>query len=92
MMVYISMGILTLSFLVLVPMAIWQCNPIHAVWDFDIKNAHCLSISNIAYANAAINIATEIMIFILPLPVLRTLHVPKKKKMALYSIFGIGVM
>ncbi|KAE8389639.1 hypothetical protein BDV23DRAFT_184240 [Aspergillus alliaceus] len=91
-MVYISMGILTLSFLVLMPMAIWQCNPIHAVWDFDIKNAHCLSISNIAYANAAVNIATEIMIFILPLPVLRTLHVPSKKKMALCSIFGIGVI
>ncbi|THC98795.1 hypothetical protein EYZ11_001703 [Aspergillus tanneri] len=73
-------------------MAVWQCNPIHAAWDYDIKDAHCLNIPNIAYANAAVNIATEIMIFILPLPVLRTLHTPRKKKMALCSIFGIGVI
>lgn len=90
--VYISMGVLTISFLILLPMAIWQCRPIRAIWDQNINNPHCLSISNIAYANAAVNIATEIMIFVLPLLALRKLHVPRKKKIALFCIFGVGVM
>ncbi|KAF5857651.1 hypothetical protein ETB97_005472 [Aspergillus alliaceus] len=86
------MGILTLSFLVLTPMIIWQCTPVHAAWDYGIKDAHCLSTPKLGYTNAAVNLATEVMIFILPMPVLRTLHVPRKKKMALCSIFSVGVM
>ncbi|KAF5857658.1 hypothetical protein ETB97_005479 [Aspergillus alliaceus] len=73
-------------------MTIWQCNPVRAAWDYGLKDARCLSVSNIAYANAAVNIVTEVIIFILPLPVLRTLHVPRKTKMALCSIFGVGMM
>ena len=73
-------------------MVIWQCNPIFAAWQLDLKNAHCLNISDVAYANAAVNIATEAIILVLPLPMLHTLRIAGKKKVALYALIGGGLL
>ncbi|KAE8421934.1 hypothetical protein BDV36DRAFT_291750 [Aspergillus pseudocaelatus] len=89
---FLCIGFLIVSFLVTTPMAIWQCRPLRAAWDYDIDNARCLKIASVAYANASLNIITEVLILILPLPVLRTLHVPRRKKIALISVFSVGIM
>ncbi|KAE8149708.1 hypothetical protein BDV25DRAFT_140556 [Aspergillus avenaceus] len=89
---FCCMGFMITSFLITTPMAIWQCNPISAAWDYNVDGAPCLKISAVAYANATVNITTEVLILILPLPVLRTLHVSKRKKIALFSVFSVGVM
>lgn len=86
------MVLLTASIIILLPMAIWQCVPIHAIWDLQRSNARCLSLSGVAYANAAVNIATEVAILVLPLPLLQRLRVSKSKKAALYAIFGAGIL
>lgn len=86
------MVLLTASLIILLPMTIWQCVPIHAIWDLQRSNARCLSISGVAYANAAVNIATEVAILVLPLPLLQKLRVSKSKKAALYAIFGAGIL
>ena len=42
------------------------------------------------YANGALNIISDLMIASLPLPVIRSLQMPKRHKIALMVIFGIG--
>ncbi|KAJ5999602.1 hypothetical protein N7481_000011 [Penicillium waksmanii] len=91
--VFTCMGFLSVSVLILIPMVIWQCNPIYASWQLDARNhARCLSISGVAYANAAINIATELTIVAIPLPVLRKLQVKRGKAISLYVLFGAGLL
>lgn len=87
-----TMVFVTLSVIILVPIVIWQCVPIQAIWDLKRRDARCLSISGAAYANAAVNIATEIAILILPLPLLRHLRASRSKKVALYALFGCGIL
>ncbi|KAF7591504.1 hypothetical protein BBP40_001494 [Aspergillus hancockii] len=89
---FLCLSFLILSFLVTTPMAIWQCKPFRAAWDYDVEDARCLKISAVAYANAIVNITTEVSILILPLPALQTLHVSRRKKIALFTVFSVGVM
>jgi hypothetical protein len=87
-----TMVLLTMSVLILVPMVIWQCVPIYAIWDLHRSDARCLNVSRLAYANAAVNIATEVAILVLPIPLLQMLRVSKSTKAALYAIFGAGIL
>lgn len=88
----ITIVLLTISVLILIPMTIWQCVPIHAIWDLGRSHARCLSLPGLAYANAGVNLATEIAILILPLPLLQKLRVSKSTKAALYAMFGTGIL
>ena len=74
------------------PMTVFQCTPIRAIWDKDVKNARCLSVASLGLANAACNIATDVAILILPIPMLQTIQVSGRKKFELYALFGIGIL
>lgn len=87
-----TMVFITISLVILLPMVIWQCVPIDAIWNLKRENAQCLSISGVAYANAAVNLATEFAILVLPIPLLQRLRVSISKKIALYALFGAGVL
>lgn len=82
----------TVAVAIVVPMVIWQCVPIDAIWNLDRSNAQCLSISGVAYASAGVNIATEVAILILPIPLLSRLRVSLSKKIAMYALFGAGIL
>ena len=90
--VYITIGILVGTFFPLVFMAAFQCLPIEAIWNIDIKHAKCLNLENIALASGAINMLTELIILILPMPVVRSLHLSTKRRIRLYVLFGAGVV
>lgn len=87
-----TMVFITLSVVILIPMVIWQCVPISATWDLNRNNAQCLSISGVAYANAGVNVATEIAILILPIPLVYKIRVSRSTKFALYALFSAGVL
>ena len=87
-----TMILVTISVLIIVPMVIWQCNPMDAIWNLQRKNASCLSIAGVAYANAGVNIATEVVVLILPVPLLLKLRVSMSSKLALFALFGCGIL
>lgn len=87
-----TMILVTISVLIIIPMVIWQCNPMDAIWDLQRKNAYCLSLSGVAYANAAVNMATEVVVLILPIPLLLKLRVSMPSKVALFALFGCGIL
>jgi len=44
------------------------------------------------FSNATLNIVTDIMIFAIPMPLLRQLLLPKKQKIGLMIVFGFDAL
>ncbi|KAG4435113.1 hypothetical protein IFR05_009400 [Cadophora sp. M221] len=65
------------------------CMPVASFWDPTIQGK-CIPFLPIWYTYAVVNIITDFSIFILPLPALKSLQLPKKQKIILFVIFGLG--
>ncbi|KAI1640291.1 hypothetical protein F4809DRAFT_637690 [Biscogniauxia mediterranea] len=70
-------------------LAIFLCNPVAGFWDTSV-NARCIPTPLEWYINATGNIVTDIVIFILPMPVLGHLNLPKAQRVMLIGIFSLG--
>lgn len=70
--------------------AIFNCVPIQYFWNFSFAGGHCISKKVLWFFNAAFNILTEMVLVALPMPMLKSLDLPKKQKIGLMCIFGLG--
>lgn len=68
--------------------SVFACVPVRAFWTKE--KATCLNQFAMWFTNAAINIATDFAIILLPIPVIRSLNLGKRQKIGLISIFAIG--
>ncbi|KAI0017629.1 hypothetical protein F4780DRAFT_772205 [Xylariomycetidae sp. FL0641] len=68
---------------------IFICDPIAGFWDSSL-NATCIPNLPQWYINAAGNIATDLAIFVLPMPVLGHLNLPRVQRLVLIGIFSLG--
>ncbi|KAH7123202.1 hypothetical protein EDB81DRAFT_665771 [Dactylonectria macrodidyma] len=66
-----------------------MCIPVAKFWDSTIPG-QCLNSLIIWYVMAGFNLATDVAIFCLPLPMIRSLQLPQKQKIMLFIIFGLG--
>lgn len=71
--------------------AIFNCSPIPAFWDKSIDGS-CIPNYPYFYINAAGNIATDIIVFVLPLPVINKLSLARGQKYVLLGIFCLGFL
>ncbi|XXG94295.1 hypothetical protein Hte_000549 [Hypoxylon texense] len=69
--------------------SIFICDPIAGFWEKSI-DPRCIANYPQWYINAAGNIATDLAIFVIPLPVLVHLHLPKAQRFVLIGIFSLG--
>lgn len=70
---------------------IFTCTPVDKFWNTDVPG-QCIPNLPFWYINAAGNIATDLAIFIMPLPVLNKLQLRKKQKYFLMGIFSLGFL
>ncbi|KAF4551619.1 Hypothetical protein D9617_13g101210 [Elsinoe fawcettii] len=68
----------------------FMCTPIPYFWNRGIAGGKCLDTTAVWFANAGINIVTDIIIFLLPMPALKALQLPKKQKIGLMFVFALG--
>ena len=68
---------------------IFSCYPVAKFWDDRIPGG-CLNKPDLWYANAAINIAQDIWILVVPIFILRKLALPQREKVSLCLILGLG--
>ncbi|RBR13617.1 hypothetical protein FVER53590_08582 [Fusarium verticillioides] len=68
----------------------FMCWPIASFWDVTIKGTCILNKSSF-YVSAAGNILTDILIMVLPIPVLRSLKLGRRQKWILMSVFCLGI-
>ncbi|CZT21442.1 related to integral membrane protein [Ramularia collo-cygni] len=71
--------------------AVFACRPIRYFWDSSIQGS-CLDRLAVWFANTAVNILTDICTAVLPLPVLKSLNLPKKQRFMLMAVFGLGAV
>ncbi|KAH7131876.1 hypothetical protein B0J11DRAFT_565468 [Dendryphion nanum] len=68
---------------------ILTCYPVAKFWDDRIPGG-CVNKPALWYANAAINILQDVSLIILPIFILRKLIIPRKEKISLCIILGLG--
>ncbi|KAK1777589.1 hypothetical protein QBC45DRAFT_184035 [Copromyces sp. CBS 386.78] len=72
----------------------FTCWPINLWWEVVRRERAprgvCMDKNIITFANAGINILSDLVLAIVPIPLLWKLHIPKKQKLILTSLFGLG--
>lgn len=71
--------------------SILNCVPIARNWDKTVQGK-CLPTTPLWLTNAALNIATDIIIVLLPMPVISSLTLPLKQKLWLAIVFAFGLL
>jgi hypothetical protein len=69
---------------------IFQCRPIAAAFDPTITNKKCIDNRSFWYISAAVSIATDVVIFLMPQSLVFALQISRAQKAALVFIFGLG--
>ncbi|KAJ8113594.1 hypothetical protein OPT61_g4317 [Boeremia exigua] len=72
---------------------IFQCQPIShywTYWDGVDNGGKCFDINALAWANAAISIAVDVWMLVIPLLQVRKLNMARKKKIAVSLMFMVG--
>ncbi|KAK4655854.1 hypothetical protein QC762_306080 [Podospora pseudocomata] len=84
-----------LSGLIFVFCQIFQCAPISFIWEGWRKGEFgpfsCLDINALGYTTAAFSIAQDIVILVMPLPLLIKLNVNVRSKICIIVMFSLGI-
>ncbi|KAI9867710.1 MAG: hypothetical protein M1813_008510 [Trichoglossum hirsutum] len=87
---YILFAIVIVTGIWTIGTGILTCVPIAYNWDHSIKGGRCLPLKPLWFANATLNIVTDLSILVVPMPVLKSLVLPKKQKIGLFIVFALG--
>lgn len=69
---------------------IFPCKPIESGWS--MVPGKCIDRPAVYRWTAILGAVTDFMVFLVPVPVVVSLHIPRKQKVGLICIFGIGIM
>ncbi|KAJ5833717.1 hypothetical protein N7474_002028 [Penicillium riverlandense] len=73
--------------------SIFQCNPIKAYWQVSPQEPYtCMNDGAIVFSASVINIFTDFLVTALPMPLIWSLKLPARQRLAVISIFGLGVV
>ena len=70
---------------------IFLCKPVQSYWDITITGT-CMNKEKHFWSASVIGIVIDFAIWILPLPVLSLLKLPRRQKLGLLVVFGLGVL
>lgn len=68
-----------------------NCVPLAKFWDPSVPG-FCFDKKALWFSNSGIHILTDILILIYPMPVLRSLQLPKRQRFALMAVFALGIL
>ncbi|KAI9777367.1 MAG: hypothetical protein M1816_004736 [Peltula sp. TS41687] len=84
-------GLLTISTICLIFLAIFACNPVASYWHPDM-HGKCLNSITIGIISIGVSIVTDILIFILPLRQIWKLHLPVRQKIGVIGVLATGLL
>jgi len=70
--------------------AIFQCHPIAAPYDLEIKEYTCIDLTRYLVSTSVLNVVADVAILVLPLRILWTLQLPTSRKVSLSFVFLLG--
>lgn len=68
----------------------FQCTPIIYTWDRTLVGGRCLPNNVLFWSTSSINIATDIVIVILPIPIVWSMRLTIYQKLAVTGVFLLG--
>ena len=90
--IWVTLFVVNAAGLALLFVNIFQCRPLSATFQ-QIRSGgyHCTDIVTLYLSSAPVNIITDVVILLLPMPTLKSMHLPRRQKWILYVTFGFGV-
>jgi hypothetical protein len=86
---YGTIAMIAASTIIIFFITVFACDPVPYFWDKDL-HGQCINLGALAYANGGLNIAQDLIIFALPLPVLTKLNMTTKRKIGVGFMFALG--
>ncbi|KAL9129466.1 MAG: hypothetical protein Q9217_002100, partial [Psora testacea] len=72
-------------------LALW-CRPIQQYWQVPVDNSQCASYYHHLITASVFNISSDLMMLLIPLPLLIKARLPVKRKLVLCAIFSLGIL
>ncbi|KAK5652045.1 hypothetical protein OQA88_10948 [Cercophora sp. LCS_1] len=79
-------GAVGITFTVL---SIFMCTPVQRGWDKTIEGT-CVEEQPYLFSNAAFNMAADVLVFVMPIPTLWALQLPRRQRLVLLGTFTCG--
>lgn len=85
----IALGIVISHTLILVFCMIFSCIPVQKSWDlsFPQSEGSCINVVALYFATAIANIFTDVILLVIPIPLIMGLNMPKIQKIGVLIIF-----
>ena len=87
--VYAVMGFVISYAISSIAATILQCHPIERVFNHKL-HGKCINLTVFWYCNAASSILSDCLILALPMPLITSLHLPRRQKYGLMMVFALG--
>ncbi|KAL6240163.1 hypothetical protein BDW75DRAFT_235984 [Aspergillus navahoensis] len=87
----ILLGLVVATGLYMVFGTLFLCVPVHTFWDRVNMAENCVPQAVVWYLTAALQIAGDLTLVLLPMPKLAKLHVPIRQKVCLIMVFALGL-
>ncbi|KAJ5982347.1 hypothetical protein N7451_012447 [Penicillium sp. IBT 35674x] len=90
---YILMGFLFIAGFWMIVSGFVSCIPISDFWRAPPRVAaqHCLPQGPVWYSNAAMQIFSDVVILVIPMPWLYRLQLPQQQKIGIMLVYGVGI-
>jgi len=88
---WLLIGLVATNTTINVFVAAFQCNPIHAAFQTSIKGK-CINTSAFYMGNAITGIITDSMVYLMAIPIVRPLHMDKRRKVVILLTFLVGLL
>lgn len=71
-------------------MLLFTCRPVSSVFDLSVTAESCLDQTSLYIATAVMNILTDVILFVMPIPMILGLRMPVAQKWGVIAVFAIG--
>ncbi|KAL2192649.1 hypothetical protein P885DRAFT_47254 [Corynascus similis CBS 632.67] len=85
----VLLGIVIISHLYMTLVTFTACIPLQSYWDNTVVKKYCHP-QSMWWSSTGLHMITDFLIFLLPMPVVWTIRLPRRQKIALSGIFGFG--
>lgn len=92
--VYIVMAWVIIGTIIITFMLIFQCHPVDYLWNgwLDLSAPHkCVDVNALVVSAAAMALAQDVVILVLPMPLVMKLNTTFRKKMGIMLMFSLGI-
>jgi len=89
---WIVVGVVATNTICNVFIAAFQCNPITAAFNSKVVGAKCINAAAFYLGNASTGIATDAIVYLMSIPIIRPLQMDTQRKLAIMATMLIGLL